>query len=97
MKKRAMPKGTKKVSEQLLKENKVMEEKLNAVKALLEKEKQEREKMGKPVIDKNGNIWNSASTSKPITGYSQFVLEQHSKDKKKQQLAKQSKLTVKLI
>jgi hypothetical protein len=53
-----------------------MQHKLETVKNMMELEKQKRADMTKT---KEGNMWRSSTTKKPIAGYSKKVLENHKK------------------
>lgn len=55
-------------------ETKMMEERLEMVKQMMELEKEKRDSMK---ASNQGTMWRSATTAKGLTGYSQMVLSHH--------------------
>ena len=68
----------KKASEMLEEETKKMEDKVEQVKKLMEIEKEKRNAlMAQRKPNKDGTMWRSATTGKPVNGYTQQVLNHH--------------------
>ena len=58
----------------MLEETKMMEDRLEMVKKMMEVEKEKRDIMKQT---NQGTMWRSATTNKGINGYSQMVLQHH--------------------